>query len=342
MNSNIIKRDRLLLVFIVLYIFNIQAVAAERLSRIKIGMVAPKGSIYHRVVQEIGEEWRQAQGTKLKFTVYTDSTQGTEADMVRRMRVGQLNGAMMTVVGLSEIDDSVSALQKMPMMFRSWDELDYVRESIQPELEKRLLAKGFVVLFWGEGGWVQFFSRRPMMMPEEFKQSKIFVWAGDNAIVDIYKSLGYHPVVLELNDILPGLQTGMIDVVPAAPMFALAGQFDRSAQHLLNMNWVPIVGATIITRKTWDTMSPAVREAVTVASAKAARDLREHRNTLDDNSIKAMQKRGLQAQAATPEVENAWRSIAQTAYPKIRGNMVPADMFDRVEQLLTEYRDSKQ
>jgi TRAP-type C4-dicarboxylate transport system substrate-binding protein len=188
---------------------------------------------------------------------------------------------------------------------------------------------------------VQFFAKRPLMMPEEFKQSKIFVWAGDNPIVDIYKSLGYHPVVLELNDILPGLQTGMIDVIPVAPMFALAGQFDRSAQHMLHMNWVPIVGATIITRKTWDAMSPAVREAVTVASAKAARELRMHRDTLDENSIKAMQKRGLQVQAATPEVENAWRTIAQTTYPKIRGTMVPADMFDRVEQLLTEYRDSK-
>ena len=308
---------------------------------LKIATVAPKGSAYHRVLQDMGEKWKAAEGPGARFIVYTDSAQGPEAETVRRMRVGQLQASMLSVVGLSEIDDSVSALQKIPLMFRSWDEVDHVREQLRPDLEQRLRAKGFVVLFWGEGGFVQFFSKAPHTLPEQYKASRIFAWAGDNAQVDLMKSLGYRPVVLELSDILPSLQTGMIDTVPAAPLWALVGQFDRTASHMLRVNWVPIVGAVVMSAKSWDALSPAGRAALTRAAAEAGESLRAQRGTRDDEIIKAMEGRGLKVLAMTPEVERAWRDLAQASWAKVRGTMVPAEMFDRVERLLAEYRGSR-
>lgn len=318
------------------------AVAAERAVTLKVATVAPKGSIYHRVLQDVGEKWKAAEGANAQFVVYTDSAQGPEAETVRRMRIGQLNASMVSIVGLSEIDESVSALQKIPLMFRSWEEVDYVRERLRPELEQRLRAKGFVVLFWGEGGWVQFFAKTPMKMPDEYKAAKIFAWAGDNPQVDLMKSLGYRPVVLELSDILPSLQTGMIDTVPAAPLWALAGQFDRTAPYMLRLNWVPIVGAVVMSAKTLDAMSPAGRAALLEASARAGETLRAHRNTRDDDIIRALEGRGLKVITPTPESERAWQDLARKAWPRVRGGMVPADMFDRVERLLAEYRGQKQ
>jgi TRAP-type C4-dicarboxylate transport system substrate-binding protein len=258
------------------------------------------------------------------------------------MRVGQLQASMLSIVGLSEIDNSVSALQKIPMMFRSWDEVDHVREKLRPELEQRLRAKGFVVLFWGEGGFVQFFTKSPHTMPEHFKSSRIFAWAGDNAQVDLMKTLGYRPVVLELTDILPSLQTGMIDTVPSAPMWALAGQFDRTASHMLRVNWVPIVGAVVISEKALEALGPAGRAALMKAAAEAGETLRAQRGTRDDEIIKAMESRGLKVLPVTPEIDRAWRDLAQAAWPKVRGTTVPADMFDRVVQLLADYRGTKQ
>jgi TRAP-type C4-dicarboxylate transport system substrate-binding protein len=308
---------------------------------LKVATVAPKGSIYHRVLQDMGEKWRAADGPNSRFIVYTDSAQGPEAETVRRMRVGQLHASMLSIVGLSEIDESVSALQKIPLMFRSWEEVDYVRERLRPELEQRLRAKGFVVLFWGEGGFVQFFSKAAHSMPEHFKSSRIFAWAGDNPQVELMKSLGYRPVVLELSDILPSLQTGMIDTVPAAPLWALVGQFDRTAPHMLRINWVPIVGAVVMNAKTWDALSPAGRAAMTKAAAEAGETLRAQRGTRDEEIVSAMEQRGLKVLTMTPEAERAWRSLAQASWPRVRGTMVPADMFDRVESLLAEYRGEK-
>jgi TRAP-type C4-dicarboxylate transport system substrate-binding protein len=308
---------------------------------VKVATIAPQGSIYHRVLQEMGEAYRRASGPQARFIIYPNSIQGTEADTVRRMRVGQLDASMLTVVGLTEIDPSVAALQYMPMMFRSWEELDHVREKLRPELEAKLAAKGFVVLIWGEGGWVQFFTKENITTPEHFKRARIFAWSGDIVQASVMKSLGYHPVPIPLADILPALETGMVDTVPVAPLWALIGQFDRVARYVLRVNWVPIVGATVMRRQTYDAMKPEARAALREASDKATDALRAHRVEQDEGSIKAMQARGLQVRELTPELEAAWRSLAEKAWPQVRGTMVPAETFDRVQELLAEYRRGK-
>ena len=329
---------RLMLFFLAIFI---AASAAAEPTVLKVATIAPKGSIYHRVLQEMGEAYRRTSGPEARFIIYTDSIQGTEADTVRRMRVGQLDASMITVVGLSEIDPSVAALQYMPMMFRSWDELDHVREKLRPELEAKLAAKGFVVLIWGEGGWVQFFTKDPITHPEEFKRARIFAWSGDILQASVMKSQGYQPVAIPLADILPALETGMIDTVPVAPLWALIGQFDRITRHMLRINWVPIVGATVMRRQTFEALRPETREALLAASNKATEELRAHRAVQDEESIRAMQKRTLKVTEMTPDLEQEWRAMAERSWPLVRGTMVPAETFDRVRAILAEYRGAK-
>ena len=127
--------------------------------QLRVGTLAPKNSLYHRQLMEVGEAWRTAQGGTAKYVVYPDGSQGGEAEMARRMRIGQLQGALLSVVGLREIEPSITALQNLPLLFRSWDEVDHVREKMRPAMEKRFLDKGFVVIGWGDAGWVRF-SRR--------------------------------------------------------------------------------------------------------------------------------------------------------------------------------------
>ena len=316
---------------------SVQAVQAESV-KLRFGALAPRGTAWHRALLEMGEKWRAAEGTGADFIIYGGGSQGGEADMVRRLRVGQLNAAMLSVIGLNEIDPSVSALQKMPLVFRSWDELDYVREKLRPALEKRFQDAGFVVLCWGDAGWVRFFSKTPAMRPDDFRRLKIFTWAGDAPQADIMKSLGYQPVVLEVADILPGLQTGMINMVPSTPFWALTLQFYPHASYMLELDWAPMVGAIIVTRKAWDAMSPAGREALTKAGNEAGLQLRALSRRDQDESIAAMQKRGLKVQALTPELEAEWRAAAEQMYPLVRGKMVPAEFFDEVQRLLREYR----
>jgi TRAP-type transport system periplasmic protein len=305
---------------------------------LRFATLIPRGTLYHRVLLEVGEAWRRAESAGAVFTVFPDGVQGDEADVVRRMRIGQLSGSMMSVVGLSEIDPGATALQFMPLMFRSWEEVDVAGRLLRPVLEKRIADRGFLVLYWGEAGWVRFFTKTPVQRPEEFKHLKIYTWSGSIAQVELMKALGYQPVVLETADILPGLQTGLIDALPLIPAWALATQVDTLAPHMLDMRWVPIVGAAVMTRRAWDSLSPAGQVALRQGAAKATEDLRAARERNDQEAIAAMQQRGLKVHALTPEAEAEWRQLVTTGYPRIRGGMVPADTFDMVQKAVEDFR----
>lgn len=312
------------------------ALAADK--QLRIGTLVPKNSLYHRQLMELGEVWRTAQGGNSRYLVYPDGSQGGEAEMVRRMRIGQLQGALMSVVGLREIEVSVAAMQNMPMSFRSWEEVDYVREKIRPVMEKKFFDKGFVVLAWGDAGWVRFFSKEPAFRPDDFKRMKFFAWGSETEQQDIMKSLDYTPVPLETGDILPAIQTGMISVVPSTPYFALAGQIYNTAPNMLEINWAPIVGALVITRKAWDDMSPEVQAAMRAASDKAGVNLRAQARLEVDEAVAAMKKRGLVVNKPNAEQMREWNDLADKLYPRIRGSMVPADTFDEVMRHLKAYR----
>lgn len=309
--------------------------------QLRIGTLAPKNSLYHRQLMEVGEAWRSAEGEGAKYLIYPDGSQGGETDMARRMRIGQLQGALLSVVGLREIEPSIAALQNMPLLFRSWEEVDYVREKMRPMMEKKFLDKGFVVLAWGDAGWVRFFSKEAAQRPDDYRKMKFFAWAGEAEQQEIMKSLGYTPVPLETSDILPSIQTGMINAVPATPYFALASQVYDTAPHMLDINWAPIVGALVVTKKSWDAMSPPAREALRSAGEKAGLQMRTKARQEVDEAVEAMKKRGLQVHRPTPEQMKEWNDLADTLYPRIRGRMVPAETFDEVFALLKAYRAGK-
>ena len=310
--------------------------------RVRLGTLAPRGSSYYKHLQAMGEAWRRAPGGGVLLTIYPDGTMGSESDMVRRMRLGQLQAGMLTAVGLAEIELAVAGLQNLPMMFRSLEEVDYIGEKLRPMLEKRLEEKGFVVLFWGDTGWVRFFSKQPVIHPDDLKKSKLFVWTGSAADVDIYRSVGLNPVPLEAVDILPNLQTGLINAVPLPPSIALAGQVDGMAPNMLDVAWAPLVGATVITKKIWDAIPVEGRETLRKAATEAGKLIKADGRRESVESVEAMRKRGLRVHAVTPEVEAEWRREVEAAYPKIRGAIVPAEIFDEVVKQLKAYRAARE
>lgn len=327
------------LVFTASIIFTTTSAAfAPKKVTIRLGTLAPRGSSFHKALVEMGEKWRDASGGNVKLIIYADGTQGGEADMVRLMRARALNAGLFTVVGLSKIDESVGGLSFMPLTFRSWEEYDYVLENLSARLEKLLRDKGFIVLFWGDAGWVRFFSNTPAIHPDDFKKLKMFTWAGDSYQVDMMKSLGYNPIPLETADILPGLRTNLIDAIPLPPNQALLGQVYTVANNMLALKWSVLSGGTIIREDTWNKIDASIREQLMDAAAEAGRKIRASARKEDEESIAAMQKKGLIVHPASPEVEKEWLQLTKTIYPQIRGKKVPEDIFDEVQRLVNEYR----
>jgi len=309
--------------------------------KVRLGTLAPKGSSYTKHLQVMGDKWKQAPGGGAQLTLYPDGTMGSEADMVRRMRLGQLQAALVTTTGITEIEPGAAGLQMLPKAFRSLEEVDYIGEKLQPMLEKRLEAKGFVVLFWSDTGFVRFFAKQPMISPADFRKTKLFVSANRAEELKIYRWAGCNPVPVEVSDILPGLQTGLIDCVSMPPTIALAIQLDSAAPNMLEMNWVPLVGAAIINKKTWDAMSSETQAAVKKSAQEAGKLIKADGRRENLESIEALRKRGAKIHPLPKDVEAEWDRLVEETWPKIRGSVVPADIYDQVMSELKTFRDKQ-
>lgn len=312
-------------------------------TRIRLATLLPPGSSQYRTLEQMGQQWKASTGGALTLTIYGGGTMGGEEDTIRRMRAGQLQAATISAAGLSSIDPAVGAIEKIPLLYHSLEEVEYVRSKMQADLEQRLEQKGFVVLTWADAGWIYIFSRQPYTRPEEFRsrKSKVFVGASDIEEAEIINNLGFQAVPLEWSDVLISLQTGLVDTVPSTPFYALASQFDLVAKHLLQVKYVALVGATVMTKRAWDALTADQREQVRKAAVEAGKQIQAQSRAESEEAIKAMMKRGLQIHPVPPELEDEWRHFAESVYPRIRGKMIPADAFDKTLSLIAEYRASQ-
>ena len=304
---------------------------------IKMGTLAPDGSPWHQTLQSMGERWRKISAGQVKLVIYPGGVLGDEPDMVNKMRIGQIQAAGLSGAGLSGIEPGVMALQ-IPMMFDSYEELDYVRERVAPRLEKMVEARGYVVLNWGDVGWVHFFTTRPASRMGDMRKMKLLTLAGDNDTLELWKANGFRAVPLAATDILTGLQTGLVEAVPNTPLFALLDQSFGIARNMIDVKWAPLIGATVITRRMWDSLPAAQRSDMMKAAREAGVSLRDGIRKMGDEAIVTMQKRRLQVIHADAAALAEWRREAEGVYPKLRGGQVPAELFDEVRKLRDEYR----
>jgi len=306
--------------------------------KLKLGTLVPVGTSYHKSLMNLAVTWRKESAGAVDLNIFAGGKLGGEAEMVGLMQVNSLQAALLTGVGLSEIEPGVTGLQNIPMGFRTLEEVDYVGERLRPLLEERLAKKGFVVLFWVDSGWVRFFAKQPIERPDDLRKLKLFSWSGNPAQVELYQSAGFDAKALETADIVPGLSTGLIDAVPLPPFFAMAAQVDTRAPHMLDLNWAPLIGALVVRKETWEKIPAATREKLRAAAVRAGEEIKATGRREMEESVAAMEKRGLKVARPSPDVEAEWRAISESVYPKIRGKLVPADVFDETMRLLAECR----
>jgi len=258
--------------------------------------------------------------------------------MVGLMQTGNMDAGLLTAEGISQIDPAALALQIMPMAFRNLEEVDFLTEKLRAQLEARLLAKSYIVLFWSDSGWVRFFSKSPVTHPADLRKLKVFSWAGNAAEYDLWKASGFSPVALDATGIPQGLLSGTISAVPTVPIFALAGQLDNQAKYMLELNWGPLVGAAVVHKRTWDRLPAATREAMLKIADETGRQVKAAGRAESDAAVAAMVKRGLVVQKVSPAVEAEWCAVIDKVQNQIRGRIVPAEMFDEAQRLLKGYR----
>jgi len=304
---------------------------------IKIATIAPEGSPWHDVLLELAQRWRDLSNGAVQVKIYAGGSQGDEAELVRKVRIGLLQGVAVTSSGLDTISPGFSAFS-VPLLIESYEELDYVRDRISPRLTQSLVDHGFVVLNWGDGGWVRFFTTHPVRTIDDVRRLRTFTWAGNPQGEELWKQAGFHPVPLAPTDILTSLQAGLIEGCPVPPTAALAYQWFGISKYMLDIRIAPVVGATVISRAAWERIDPSLRPALVHESELVGARSRDRIRGLDAEAITAMRNRGLQVVTPTAELQQQWRDAAAAIYPKVRGGLIPAADFDEVVALVRDRR----
>src|SRR6476661_3673657 len=167
------------------------------------------------------------------------------------MRLGQLNGAAVTAIGLGLINSEVRVLE-LPMLIDNYGELDYVRNKLDSDLRKKFEDKGYVLLAWGDVGPIHIFSNIPLKSKADLSQTKLWAWVDDPLVRMLFQQLGTNGVPLGVPDVLPSLQTGLINACYGSPLSTLALQWYTKVKYMTSMHISQAIGATVITKKEYD------------------------------------------------------------------------------------------
>jgi TRAP-type transport system periplasmic protein len=304
---------------------------------IKLGTLAPQGSTWHDILKEMAQRWERESNGQVRLRIYAGGAQGAEGDMVRKMGIGQLQAAAITNVGMHDVIPEPQVFS-VPFLFDDDAQMECAFEKMRPTLEDALSKRNLVALQWSRVGAVHLFCNAPRSTPADMKDAKVWAWEGDPKSVEAYRAAGLQPVVLAATDMIPSLQTGMIDCLPNVPLYVLTARLFEKANHMMDAPWAHMIGATLVRKDTWERIAPEVREKLRAAALELGDKVNAEVRRLNADAIAAMQKQGMQVVKTDPA---PWRTAMEKTWPVVRGGVVPAEFFDRVREARDACRTAK-
>ncbi len=307
---------------------------------IKVGSIAPEGSPWDLALKKIAAEWVKISGGTIKFKIYPGGIVGAEPDMIRKMRIGQLQAAIFTGVGMSYISPEVLSLS-LPFLVDNDDELDFLMSKTTGYFNELISKKGFHVVTWSKAGWVNLFTTKKVIYPSELKALPFAVSEADPIMLQSWREIGFNAVPLATNDIMTGLQSGMIEAYYAPPLVSAAFQWFAYASNMSDLRIAPMVGGFVLTNKTWQQIPDDIKGKLIAASKKVVEDLYLDTLRLEKEAIATMKKHGLQIHHIPEDVIPQWRKQAEKGYDVFIGKTFPKSFYDDLKTYIAGYRNKK-
>ena len=306
---------------------------------IKIGSIAPARSPWDSSLKELGREWSKITNGAVKLKIYAGGIAGNEEDMIRKMRVGTLGGAVLTNRGLTKLHNDIYALN-IPFMVNSEDELDFVINKMKPTFEAAIEKKGFKVIIWSKAGWVNFFSKDPIIYPEDLKKHKLSFATGEPKMEQAWKKSGYHIVPNDLKDLMMALQSGMVDSFYLPPLLAGSGQYFALAPHMCSIKVAPLFGGIVVSQRIWKRIPAKYKEAMMKVTLRMAKKLNDETKRLEKETIDTMKEHGLIVNDVPADALPKWKAESGKGMDALIGKAFSQEIYEQVKQILEKYRDN--
>lgn len=310
-------------------------VAANEDVVIRMATLAPAGSSWDRIFKAWSKSLAQETDGAVKFQFFSGGVAGDERDVLRKMKLGQLDAAGITAGGLTQIVPPITLLQ-MPGVVDNFEQLNRVRSELSGELEQLFEDEGYKLLGWGDAGFGRILSKQPILMPSDYKVVRPWIPRGDTALTELMKIVGANGVPLGIPEVFPALQTGMVDTVICSAIAAVALQWFRHLEHIGQEAIVPILGATLLRKELFTTLSPDHQAALLETAAKAHAVLIKQVQSEDEKSYKTLTgKLGLKAfsMQATPAQVQAWDKVNKELQANLTGKLWTKEFYAKVQRL---------
>ena len=305
---------------------------------LKIATIVPDGTVWMNEMKAGADNVAQRTDNRVKLKFFGGGVMGNDQSVHSKIKLGQLHGGAFTQAGLGRVNDSIQALG-LPMMFRSFEEVDYVRERLDPILKREMESSGFVLLGISEGGFARILSTKPMVNLEALRASKVWVPEGDKVGLTAFRGLGITPISLPIADVFTGLQTGLIETVPTNPASAIAFQWHSSTEYMTDVPITYIVGLLAVSKKVFDKLS-ADDQAV-LREEMGAVFKRLDKINRDDNqaAMQALQQQGIRFVEPEPGEVERWREIADKSVDEmVASKVVSPEIVKQVREYVQQFR----
>ncbi len=301
---------------------------AQESYTLRIASLAPAGSSWMKVLNAWNKTLQEKTQGRLKMRFYPGGSQGDERDFVRKMRVGQLDGGVVTMTGMSMVVRAMIVLV-LPGFLDTYEELDRVRAKMAPEFEAMFEKEGFKLLGWGDAGRNRLFSAKPFRAPSDLKSLRPWVWKDELVFVELYDVIGANAIRLGVPEVYPALQTRMIDMVSSSALTAVALQWYTRVKYMTGWNSAIIAGGTIMRKDKFDELPPDLREVYETTGQRAYDLLNKTIRKDDEKAYQIVLKRGIQvveAGDAKPEWDAAYKKVRDN----LTGRVFPKSLLDAV------------
>ncbi|MCL2127064.1 MAG: TRAP transporter substrate-binding protein DctP [Treponema sp.] len=329
---------KILRVIVVLALFFSAGPAfAQRAITIKMSSPVPENTPWGQFLNQIAGDWRRITNGQVDVIIFHNGTAGTEEAVVRNLRLNQLQAAVLSTFGLTEVAPEVMTLSS-PFFIRNDDELDLVLRETKAELEEKINAKGFYTLAWSRVGWVKIFSKTPVFEPADLKKQKLGTNSEYDKLNQAFKAMGFQMVPVAQGEILIALNSPMVDAVYSSPVAVGGTQLFALAKNMASINVAPFMGAIILNRRTWNSIPDRFKPQLIEAARKRELELDQTVRKFEDDMIKTMGSYGLKVNQLTSAQEQLWYDEIGRAMPGLVGTLFDRGIYGRIETILRDYR----
>jgi len=313
---------------------------AQRTVTIKMSTPVPENTPWGAFLNQLAADWKKITNGEVELIIYHNGVAGSEKEVVRNLRVNQLQAAVLSTFGLYEISPEIMTLS-CPFLIRNDDELDVVLAELKGELEERINSKGYFTLCWARVGWVKFFSKQPIFVPEDLKKQKLGTNADQEELAQAFKTMGFQMVPVARNDILISLNSNMVDAVFQSPVAVGSTQIFGLAKNMASINVAPFIGAIVFNQRAWRAIPERYRAQLIAVTRKAEAELDVSVRGLEEEMIKTMGNYGLKVNVQSPEQEKLWFDEIGRAVPNLVGTLYDRNIYGRIETILRSFRGGR-